>query len=131
MCSSDLLGEYCALYAAGVAGFEDLLNIVKIRGELMQNAGEKSPGTMAALIGSDEKTAQALCDEASKTGVVCPANFNAPGQIVISGSVDGVRKAVEVAKNFGIRRVVELNVSGAFHSPLMADAVDALALILW
>ncbi len=126
MTAGHSLGEYSALYAAGVAGFEDILNIVKVRGELMQTAGEKSPGTMAALIGGDEKTVQALCDEASKTGIVCPANFNAPGQIVISGSVEGVHKAIEAAKNFGIRRAVELNVSGAFHSPLMADAINGL-----
>jgi len=120
------LGEYSALYGSGVADFDTLLSIVKVRGELMQSAGEKVPGTMAALIGSDEKTVSNLCQKASAAGIVCPANFNAPGQIVISGSVEGIHKAIELAKEYGIRRAVELNVSCAFHSPLMADAISGL-----
>ena len=120
------LGEYSALYGAGVAGFDALLSIVKVRGELMQSAGEKAPGTMAALIGSDEKTVDDLCQKAASAGIVCPANFNAPGQIVISGSVKGVHKAIDLAKEYGIRKAVELNVSAAFHSPLMADAISGL-----
>jgi len=120
------LGEYSALYAAGAAGFKELLELVKVRGELMQHAGEKSPGTMAALLGADKETAEKLCEKASAAGVVMPANFNAPGQIVISGSVEGVHEAMKISRQFGIKRAMELNVSGAFHSPLMADATEGL-----
>jgi len=120
------LGEYSALAAAGVAYFSDLLRIVKVRGELMQTAGEKSPGTMAALIGCDDKTAEIICMKAQNAGIVKPANYNAPGQIVISGSVEGVNQAMKIAKENGVRKVVELNVGGAFHSPLMADALGGL-----
>ncbi|MCP4727509.1 MAG: ACP S-malonyltransferase [bacterium] len=120
------LGEYSALYSAGAAGFAEILEVVKIRGELMQKAGTISPGTMAAIIGADENSVAKLCEEASSAGIVKPANFNAPGQIVISGSVEGVRKAIEIAKEFGAKRAIELNVSGAFHSPLMEFACEGL-----
>jgi len=120
------LGEYTALAAADAANFSDLLRIVKVRGELMQTAGEKSPGTMAALIGGDDKTAKTICESARKAGIIQPANYNAPGQIVLSGSVEGVHQAMKIAKDHGVRRVVELNVSGAFHSPLMAGALNGL-----
>ncbi|MFC1563823.1 ACP S-malonyltransferase [candidate division KSB1 bacterium] len=120
------LGEYSALFSAGTAGFADILKVVKIRGELMQKAGEISPGTMAAIIGTDEKSVEELCSKASGAGVVKPANFNAPGQIVISGSVEGVRKAIGLAKDYGAKRAIELNVSGAFHSPLMEFACEGL-----
>lgn len=120
------LGEYSALYSAKAAGFRELLELVKVRGELMQTAGEKQPGTMAALLGANPETAEALCEKASAAGIVKPANFNAPGQIVISGSIDGVHEAMNLAKEFKIKRAVELNVSGAFHSPLMADAIEGL-----
>ncbi|MFC1554593.1 ACP S-malonyltransferase [candidate division KSB1 bacterium] len=120
------LGEYSALTAAGVGEFDDILQIVKVRGELMQSAGEKSPGTMAALIGGDRDGAEAVCENAREKGIVQPANFNAPGQIVVSGSVEGVREVIRIAKDFGFKRALELNVSGAFHSPLMADATAGL-----
>jgi len=120
------LGEYSALAAAQAAGFSDLLELVKVRGELMQHAGEKHPGTMAAFIGADDEAVKNICAEAGKKGIVQPANYNAPGQIVVSGSIEGVHEAMKIAKNYGAKRAVELNVSGAFHSPLMTDATDGL-----
>ncbi|HDZ11027.1 MAG TPA: ACP S-malonyltransferase, partial [Bacteroidetes bacterium] len=120
------LGEYSAVVSAGVLNFEDALRLVKLRGELMQHAGEKQPGAMAAVIGLPEEAVQEVCDEASSAGVVVPANFNSPAQIVISGSAEGVHRAMELAKARGAKRTVELVVSGAFHSPLMADAVEEL-----
>ncbi len=120
------LGEYSALYSGGAGAFSDILELVKIRGELMQKAGEITPGTMAAIVGSDDDSVSKLCEAASIAGVVKPANFNSPGQVVISGSIDGVRKAMELAKEFGAKRAIELNVSGAFHSPLMEYACDGL-----
>jgi [acyl-carrier-protein] S-malonyltransferase len=124
------LGEYSALVAGCALGFEDALKIVKVRGELMQRAGEENPGTMAAIIGLDEKTIGEVCCTAWNDGVVQSANFNSPGQIVISGSVTGVRKAMELAKAKGAKRAIELEVSGAFHSPLMSSAKDRLKEIL-
>ncbi len=120
------LGEYSALVCAGALNFEDALQLVKIRGELMQHSGEKNPGTMAAILGATPEQVEAICKEASTVGVVQPANFNAPGQIVISGSVDGVHRAMELVKERGIGKVRELVVSGAFHSPLMKDALAGL-----
>ncbi len=120
------LGEYSALAAAGAAGFKEILGLVKVRGELMQNAGEKQPGTMAALIGADKESTLKICDNAKSAGIVKPANFNAPGQIVISGSIEGVREAMKISREYGVKKAIELNVGGAFHSPLMADAVEGL-----
>ncbi len=120
------LGEYSALVSAGALSFEDGLRLVKIRGELMQVAGEKHPGTMAAIIGLDGQQVEAVCREAADAGVVKPANFNCPGQIVISGAVPAVHRAMEIAKQKGARIVKELVVSGAFHSPLMEDALQGL-----
>ena len=123
------LGEYSALAAAGALAFEDGLRLVRLRGELMRAAGTRLPGTMAALLGATDEDANALCAsvEASGAGVVRAANFNAPGQVVISGSVSAVEAAVERAKDFGAKKAVLLPVSGAFHSPLMQSARDALA----
>ena len=120
------LGEYSALTAAGAFSFEDGLNIVKLRAEQMQHSGEKNPGTMAAIIGLSPKDVEEICKEASNSGVVKPANFNSPIQIVISGSIPGVYKAMELAKSRKARAVTELVVSGAFHSPLMGDALEGL-----
>jgi [acyl-carrier-protein] S-malonyltransferase len=120
------LGEYSALTAAGAFSFEDGLNIVKLRAEQMQHSGEKNPGTMAAIIGLSPKDVEEICKEASNSGVVKPANFNSPIQIVISGSILGVHKAMELAKSRKARAVTELVVSGAFHSPLMGDALEGL-----
>jgi [acyl-carrier-protein] S-malonyltransferase len=121
MVAGHSLGEYSALVAAGVLKVEDGLKLVRLRGELMQN-----PGTMAAVIGLDAKTVGEVCCTAWKEGIVQAANFNSPGQIVISGSVNGVRKAMELAKERGAKLVKELVVSGAFHSPLMQTAKDGL-----
>lgn len=126
MTAGHSLGEYSALVAAGAMSFEDALKIVRLRGELMQIAGEENPGTMAAVVGLDAAVVSDVCHEASSAGVVQPANFNSPGQIVISGSVAGVRKAMELAKPRGAKLVKELVVSGAFHSPLMDSAKFAL-----
>ncbi len=120
------LGEYSALFAAGALDFEHALMLVGLRGRLMQNAGSARPGTMAAVVGLDEKQVEEACREASVDGVAQPANYNSPGQIVISGDVAAVRKAMELAKRSGAKIVKELVVSGAFHSPLMEAAKEEL-----
>ncbi|RKY80992.1 [acyl-carrier-protein] S-malonyltransferase [candidate division KSB1 bacterium] len=120
------LGEYSALVGAQAISFEDGLQLVKLRGELMQQAGNRNPGTMAAILGLKTEQVTAICREAEDAGVVVPANFNSPEQVVISGSITGVHKAMELAKTKGAKRVVELVVSGAFHSPLMIPARDQL-----
>ena len=130
MVAGHSLGEYSALVAAGALQFEDALKLVRLRGELMQKAGEENPGTMAAIVGLDPKIVGEVCCTACTTGVVQSANFNSPGQIVISGSVEGVRKAMELAKERGAKLVKELVVSGAFHSPLMQSAKDSLKIAL-
>ena len=129
MAAGHSLGEYSALAAAGALGFEDGLRIVRLRGELMARAGTDRPGTMAAVLGVDDDVLEEVCRAAteSEASVVRPANFNAPGQIVISGDAAAVERAMELAKARGARRVVPLPVSGAFHSPLMAHARDGLA----
>jgi [acyl-carrier-protein] S-malonyltransferase len=126
MLAGHSLGEYSALVAAGTISFEDALRLVRLRGELMQQAGEQQKGTMAAVVGLNPDALQEVCREASSVGIVQPANFNSPGQIVISGSVDGVHKGMELAKARGAKLVKELVVSGAFHSPLMESAKDGL-----
>lgn len=126
MVAGHSLGEYSALVAAGALTFEDALRLVRLRGELMQKAGEERKGTMAAVVGLTPGVIEEVCREASPAGIVQPANFNSPGQIVISGSVEGVRKAMEIAKTRGAKLVKELVVSGAFHSPLMETARDGL-----
>jgi [acyl-carrier-protein] S-malonyltransferase len=121
------LGEYSALYAGGSLSFEDAIWLVRERGLLMYESGMKRAGTMAAVMGLDVPVIEQLCAESSGPGVVVPANFNCPGQIVISGDVEAVRRAMERARRAGAQRVVELDVSGAFHSPLMEDASEGLA----
>ncbi|HLA39741.1 MAG TPA: ACP S-malonyltransferase [Candidatus Glassbacteria bacterium] len=117
-------GEYSALVAAGFLSFEEGLSLVGLRGALMQQAGKKAPGTMAAIIGLEDDAVEQLCRQAGDT--VVPANYNAPGQVVVSGSVAGVAKAMELARQAGARLVKELRVSGAFHSPLMQYAAAAM-----
>ncbi len=124
------LGEYSALVSAGAIQFYDALKLVRFRGVAMQQAGIENPGTLAAIVGLDGNLVEEACGEASVAGVVQCANFNSPGQIVISGSIDGVRKAMEVCKSKGAKIVKELVVSGAFHSPLMQSAKDKLAVAL-
>ena len=126
MVAGHSLGEYSALVAADALSFEDALRLVRLRGELMQRAGEEHPGTMAAVVGLTPETIEEVCREAAAEGIVQPANFNSPGQIVISGSVPGVRRGMAIAKSRGAKIVKELVVSGAFHSPLMAGAQEGL-----
>jgi len=120
------LGEYSALVAANAMSFEDGLKVVKERGRLMFEAGQKQPGTMAAIIGLTAEQVNELCDSLAEKGIVQPANFNSPGQIAISGEVSTVREAIEKAREMGAKKAVELVVSGAFHSPLMQTAQDGL-----
>ncbi len=120
------LGEFAALVAAGVLGLEDALRIVGVRGRAMQAAGERRPGTMTALLGVDAERAGELCDEARGGDVLLVANENSPQQVVISGSLDAIGRAEELAAARRIR-AVRLKVAGAFHSPLMEAAVEPLA----
>jgi [acyl-carrier-protein] S-malonyltransferase len=120
------LGEYSALVAAGSIQFYDAVKLVRARGSAMQQAGIRQKGTMAAVIGLSPQEVEECCSEASSEGVVQPANFNSPGQIVISGSVEGVKKGMEICKSKGAKLVKELIVSGAFHSPLMESAKEDL-----
>lgn len=126
MCAGHSLGEYSALVFAGSISFEDGLRLVRLRGELMQNAGEEQQGTMAAIVGLDPGIVGEVCCTAYPDGIVQGANYNSPGQVVISGSVSGVRKAMALAKQRGAKLVKELVVSGAFHSPLMQSAREGL-----
>lgn len=126
MVAGHSLGEYSALFAAGVLSFEDALSIVKVRAEEMQAAGEAQSGTMAAILNMSREDVQKVCLHGSSRGIVQPANYNSPGQIVISGEEEAVYYSMEIAKNLGARKAVALNVSGAFHSPLMAPAVEGL-----
>jgi [acyl-carrier-protein] S-malonyltransferase len=122
------LGEFTAHVIAGSLAFGDALRLVRVRGQAMARAGDERPGTMAAVIGLQEADVERLCEELRQNGeTLVPANYNAPGQIVISGSVEAVRRATVEAKARGARMAVELQVSGAFHSPLMATAVGPLA----
>jgi [acyl-carrier-protein] S-malonyltransferase len=116
------LGEYSALAAAGAISFADGVRAVRKRGELMWESGTKRPGTMAAILGISPEEVNSICAEASAAGVVQSANLNSPGQIVISGETQAVERAVEIARARGARKAMMLNVSGAFHSALMADA---------
>jgi [acyl-carrier-protein] S-malonyltransferase len=121
------LGEFSAHVAAGTLSFADALQAVRLRGELMFESGQARPGTMAAVLGMDDEALEALCEGVSSEGSVCvPANFNSGGQVVISGDVDAVGRAMEAASGAGAKRVIALNVSGAFHSPLMETAQDGL-----
>jgi len=125
------LGEYSALAAAGALSFEDGLRLVRLRGQLMAEAGTERPGTMAALLGADDAQAEALCAAVSTAdAVVVPANYNSPGQIVVSGDVAAVEAAAARAAEFGAKKAVLLTVSGAFHSPLMQPAADRLGAAL-
>jgi len=117
------LGEYSALVAAGVLRFEDAVKIVNLRGKFMQEAVPAGEGAMAALLGGDRQTIQQICQE---VGNVWPANFNSPGQVVISGKKDSIALAGEKLKGAGVKRVIPLAVSAPFHCPLMQPAADKL-----
>ncbi|MEX0890199.1 MAG: ACP S-malonyltransferase [Balneolaceae bacterium] len=122
------LGEFSAIVAAGALSFEDGLRLVSLRGKLMQEAGEKNPGAMAAIIGMDDEVVELICEEATAQSFkpVVPANFNCPGQVVISGNPKAVETVIELAKGRGCRLAKLLPVSGAFHSPLMEPAYEGL-----
>ena len=121
------LGEYSALAIGGAFDFTAGLKLVKSRSENMANAGMEKSGTMAALVGLDDETVINLCKSYEGNGVVVPANFNSPGQVVISGNINAVEWVIKSSKDAGARMAVELNVSGAFHSPLMSPARENLA----
>ncbi len=120
------LGEYSACVAAGALAFEDALALTRTRGELMYEAGLARPGAMAAVLGLSAEDVQAACAEAASVGIVRAANLNAPGQVVISGEPAAVELACEKAKARGAKRAIKLEVSGAFHSPLMEPAAAGL-----
>ncbi|UCF06192.1 MAG: ACP S-malonyltransferase [bacterium] len=120
------LGEYSALVAAGVLDALDALRIVRKRGELMYDAGLAQPGTMAAIMGLEREACDEICRDVSGDRVVVVANINSPRQVVVSGHVEAVEEAMTRATERGARKVVRLNVSGAFHSPLVTSAQEEL-----
>ncbi|WP_018249678.1 ACP S-malonyltransferase [Orenia marismortui] len=121
------LGEYSALVAGGVLDFPDAIKLVRKRGQLMTEADPSGKGTMAAIIGLTADEVEKVCEEGGQYGVVEPANFNCPGQVVISGEKEAVTKAADLAKDAGAKKAIVLNVSGPFHSSLMKSAGDKLA----
>ncbi len=121
------LGEFSAYHAAGSLSLENAARLVRKRGQLMHEAGIARPGTMAALLGNLTEPVDSICRKASSDeGIVVPANYNSPEQIVVSGEVAAVERAMELAKEAGAKRAIRLPVAGAFHSPLMAPAADGL-----
>jgi len=124
------LGEYSALVAAGALAFADGLRLVRKRGELMQQVGTERPGSMSAIIGLDDETVVQLCQQTAAVGTVVAANFNAPGQLVVSGEQAAVARLGELAGEAGAKKVIELAVSGAFHSPLMEPAAEQMEGVL-
>ena len=127
MVAGHSLGEFSALVAAGALSFEDGLKLVYARATAMQKACEAAPGTMAAVIGLPDEKIEGVCKECSTPGnIVVPANYNCPGQLVISGNVDAINQACEKLKAAGAKRALPLKVGGAFHSPLMQPAKEEL-----
>ena len=127
MAAGHSLGEFSALVASGALSFEDGLKLVAARANAMQKACEENPGTMAAIIGlSDEKVEEVCASVSTDNNIVVAANYNCPGQLVISGNIDAVNKACEKMKEAGAKRALPLKVGGAFHSPLMQPAKDEL-----
>jgi [acyl-carrier-protein] S-malonyltransferase len=121
------LGEFSAYHAAGSLPLASAAKLVRRRGELMREAGIARPGTMAALLGTMTESVDSLCEKASAgDGVVVPANYNSPEQIVVSGEVGAVERVMQLAKEAGAKRAIKLPVAGAFHSPLMAPAAEGL-----
>ena len=124
------LGEFTAYCAAGALAVPDAVRLVRRRGTLMYESGLARPGAMAAILGDTTRTIDEICVEASASpegGLVVPANYNSPGQVVVSGEVAGVERAMELSKQAGAKRAIRLPVSGAFHSPLMQTAWQAFA----
>ena len=127
MVAGHSLGEFSALVAAGALNFEDGLRLVYARAMAMQKACEAAPSTMAAIVGLPDDKIEEICAEVSKEGsVVVPANYNCPGQLVISGNIEAINEACEKLKAAGAKRALPLKVGGAFHSPLMQPAKDEL-----
>jgi [acyl-carrier-protein] S-malonyltransferase len=121
------LGEFTAYHAAESLSLEDAVRIVRRRGELMYESGVKRPGAMAAILGDTSRPIEDICADASReAGLVVPANYNSPGQLVVSGEEAGVERAMALCKEAGAKRAIRLNVSGAFHSPLMESAAKGL-----
>ena len=125
MAAGHSLGEYSALVVAGAMSFEDGLRLVSIRAKAMQKACEMQESTMAAVLRTEDEVVEEVCN-AITDEVVVAANFNCPGQVVISGSIPGVEKAMAMLAERGVKRVIRLNVGGAFHSPLMQPAAEEL-----
>ena len=125
MVAGHSLGEFSALTSIGVLSFEDGLTLVSKRAQAMQKACEATPSTMAAILGLEDEVVEKICAEITEE-VVVPANYNSPGQLVISGSLEGIEIACEKLKSAGAKRALVLNVGGAFHSPLMQPAKDEL-----
>ena len=125
------MGEYTALYAAGVLSFEDGLRLVRKRGEAMQAAAKAVQGSMVSIIGLEEDKVRQLCDEASEGELLDPVNFNCPGQIVVSGTIGACERVERVAEKYGAIKAIRLEVAGAFHTPLMFRAAEALQEALW
>ena len=122
------LGEYTALVAAGVLEFRDAVRLVRNRGIFMQEAVPEGVGAMAAVLGLDAEGVKKLCDGVAPDGEISPANFNSPGQVVISGLSEYIDKAIESAKTYGAKKAVKLNVSAPFHSKFMKPAAEKLRL---
>jgi [acyl-carrier-protein] S-malonyltransferase len=120
------LGELTAYHTAGALPLDDAVRLVRRRGELMYETGVSRPGAMAAILGEMQRPIEDICKEASAAGEVVPANYNALEQVVVSGEIAGVEKAMELAKAAGAKRAIRLGVSGAFHSPLMQPAASGL-----
>ncbi len=125
MVAGHSLGEFSALVAAQALSFEDGLRLVSVRAQAMQEACEQNPSTMAAVLGMDDKKVEQICAEID--AIVVPANYNSPGQLVISGTKEGIEIAITRLKEAGAKRALPLQVGGAFHSPLMAPARQKLA----
>ena len=121
------LGEYSALVMAGALEFADALRLVQQRGRFMEEACAQNPGAMASVLGLDDEIVEALCAQAREVGMVVAANFNSPGQVVVSGTREAVARVAELARERKAKRVLPLAVSGAFHSPLMEPAAERLA----
>jgi [acyl-carrier-protein] S-malonyltransferase len=121
------LGEYTALYAAGVMSFDDAVKLVAERGRAMQAAADASKGSMVSIIGLDEEKVRQICMDAAQGELLVPANFNCPGQVVVSGSVGACDRAAKLAEERGAMKAIKLAVAGAFHSKIMSPAADALA----
>ena len=124
------MGEYTALYAAGLISFEDGLRLVHKRGEAMQAAADATRGAMVSVMGLDEEKVRVLCREAAQGDLLEPVNFNCPGQIVVSGTVPACERVMELAPQHGALKAIRLEVAGAIHTAMMAGAADALRLAL-